>query len=200
MIKAILFDFGGVLAEEGFYNGLIEIGRVNQLEPQAFFKTVEKLIGDSGYLTGDASESTFWDSVRKKTGITMGDLELKTEILKRFVLRPTLFEYVDRFRNQGFIVAMLSDQTNWLDELNEDRNFFRHFDKVFNSYHIHKSKRDATAFRDICSDLNVRPDELLFIDDNVGHIERATTEGLNVLHFTTVKDFEGRIEEFIKIH
>ena len=33
-IKAVLFDFGGVLAEEGFRNGLLELGRRQGLNPQ----------------------------------------------------------------------------------------------------------------------------------------------------------------------
>jgi glutamate-1-semialdehyde aminotransferase len=31
MIKAVMFDFGGVLAEEGFKEGLMAIGRKNKL-------------------------------------------------------------------------------------------------------------------------------------------------------------------------
>ncbi len=34
VIKAVLFDFGGVLAEEGFREGLKSIGRKNGLDPE----------------------------------------------------------------------------------------------------------------------------------------------------------------------
>jgi putative hydrolase of the HAD superfamily len=37
MIKAVLFDFGGVLAEEGFREGLKAIGVKNGLDPDDFF-------------------------------------------------------------------------------------------------------------------------------------------------------------------
>jgi hypothetical protein len=36
MIKAVVFDFGGVVAEEGFREGLKAIGRKNGLDPRVF--------------------------------------------------------------------------------------------------------------------------------------------------------------------
>lgn len=198
-IKAILFDFGGVIAEEGFYEGLLAIGEMNALNPEAFFKTVEALIGETGYLTGASDEAAFWNAVRNETCITMSDTELRQEILKRFKLRPKIIKYADLLRSKGLTVAMLSDQTNWLDEIDRETALFQHFDKVFNSYHIHKSKRDATVFRDVCSDLNVMPGEMLFIDDNAKHIERAKTQGLQVIHFVGLADFKKRMRRFAGI-
>jgi putative hydrolase of the HAD superfamily len=196
-IKAVLFDFGGVVAEEGFYEGLMAIGSMNGLNPEAFFKTAEALIIETGYLTGTSDEATFWNAVRDETRIAMSDAALREEILRRFKLRPKIISYVDVLRSKGFIVSMLSDQTNWLDEIDQKTNLFQHFDRIFNSFHIHKSKRDATVFRDVCSDLNVRHDEALFIDDNAKHIQRAEGEGLRVIHFTGMSDFKKRVKEFV---
>lgn len=197
-IKIIVFDFGGVIAEEGFYEGLLAIGKMSHVEPEPFFNVVERIIYETGYLTGQATEAEFWYAVREQTGISMMDAELRNEILKRFIIRPEMVASVDHLRTQGYVVAMLSDQTNWLDEIDQKTGLFQHFDRVFNSYHIHKSKRDATVFRDICSDLNVRPSETLFVDDNASHIQRAIGEGLQVIHFVGLKDFEKRLKEFDK--
>lgn len=38
MIKAIIFDFGGVLAKEGFREGLKSIAEKNGLDPSQVFK------------------------------------------------------------------------------------------------------------------------------------------------------------------
>jgi hypothetical protein len=50
MIKAVLFDFGGVLAEEGFTR-IAGHRRKNGLDPEAFFKTVDSLIYEEGILS-----------------------------------------------------------------------------------------------------------------------------------------------------
>jgi putative hydrolase of the HAD superfamily len=196
-LRAVLFDFGGVIAEEGFWQGIRTIGKVQGLDPDAFFERVDGLIYETGYLIGNADEASFWNEVRKITGITNTDAELRNEILKRFVLRPDMITSVDLLRSKGFRVAMLSDQTNWLEEIDMDSGLFRHFDRVFNSYRLHKSKRDASVFSDVCTDLDVETQETLFIDDNIDHIKRAQRQGLQVIHFTGMDEYKKQLRNLI---
>jgi putative hydrolase of the HAD superfamily len=196
MLKAVLFDFGGVIAEEGFWEGIRTIGKEHGLEPDAFFQMIDGLIYETGYLTGKADEAEFWNEARKNTDIKSTDAELRTEILKRFVLRLDMIASVDLLRSTGLIIAMLSDQTNWLEEIDKDTGLFRHFDRVFNSYRTHKSKRDASVFRNVCTELGVKTKETLFIDDNIDHIKRAREQGLHTIHFIGMAEYKQQIEEF----
>jgi putative hydrolase of the HAD superfamily len=196
-LKVVLFDFGGVIAEEGFREGLMAIGKKNNLDPERFFADIDGLIYETGYLIGRADEASFWNAVRKKTGITGSDGELREEILTRFAFRPAMLAYADRLKATRLKVGMLSDQTNWLEEIDRKTPLFRHFDIVFNSFRLHKSKRDPSLFQDVCEILGVRPDEVLFVDDNINHIKRAADEGLITLHFSTAEEFEKQIREFI---
>jgi putative hydrolase of the HAD superfamily len=196
-LKAVLFDFGGVVAEEGFWEGIQTIGKEHGLDPDAFFRTVDALIYETGYLIGKADETYFWSEVRKHTGIGCTDSELRSEILKRFVLRPDMIASVDLLRSQGLIIAMLSDQTNWLEEIDRAAALFRHFDRVFNSYRIHKSKRDASVFRDVCTELGVQTGATLFIDDNIDHIGRARAQGLRTIHFVGMEEYKLQIRKLI---
>jgi len=199
MIAAVLFDFGGVMAEEGFREGLFAIGRKNSLEPERFFGIVDDIIYESGYLIGRTGETNFWDRVRKGTGISGSDSELRKEILVRFLLRADMITSVDLLRSRGINVSLLSDQTNWLEEIDHRTALFGHFDRIFNSYRIHKSKRDASIFRDVCGVLGVKPGEALFVDDNIEHIHRARGQGLQTIHFKSIDDYKeqiGRIDIF----
>ncbi len=182
-IKVVLFDFGGVIAEEGFFEGLKAIGRAHGLDPEQFFHDAAGLIYRTGYVLGTAEEKGYWAALRSETGITGTDDELRQELLKRFTLRPWMVELVRKIRSTLPNVSILSDQTNWLDELNERDDFFKEFDQVFNSYHLGKGKMDATIFTDIASRLGVDPGEIVFIDDNEGHIERARSSGLRAIHY-----------------
>jgi putative hydrolase of the HAD superfamily len=196
-VTTILIDFGGVLAEEGFREGLREIAAKNGIDPDRFFPAADRIIAETGYLTGSAEEGAFWAAVRRETGITGTDRALREEILKRFVLRPSMLAWVDHVRNTSLCVAILSDQTNWLDEIDAATELYSHFDVVFNSYHIHKSKRDSTLFRDICLSLGEAPGSVLFIDDNRQHIERASGMGLQTCLFTGQDDFLRRIARYL---
>jgi putative hydrolase of the HAD superfamily len=197
MIKTALVDFGGVIAEEGFLAGLYSIAKQSSIDPEKFFLTVDALIYDTGYLTGAAGEAQFWNAVRERTGISGDDAMLREEIISRFAIRPRMLTLIDGLRKRGVVVAMLSDQTNWLEEIDQRTTLFARFDRIFNSFRIHKSKRDASVFLDVCGELGARPDETLFIDDNVQHINRAKAQGLSVIHFVDVPDFERRLKSFI---
>ncbi len=193
IIRVVLFDFGGVIAEEGFYRGLLAIAAENGLQPEVFFKTAEDMIHWTGYVTGRSTEAAYWAAVREKTGISGSDTYLREQILSRFVIRPEMLSLVDRLRDSRRNVSILSDQTDWLDELDRRSPFSSHFDRVYNSYYLHKSKRNAELFTDICAALDVEPAETLFVDDNEHNVARAAGRGLLTIHFTSVTEFMKRL-------
>lgn len=198
-IKAILMDFGGVLAEEGFREGLMAIGQKAGLTPEAFFETAAAAAYDSGYVLGQASEKDFWNMVRAKTGVNGADKELRREILDRFTIRKWMLEVAGDLRRRSYLVCILSDQTQWLDELNDKYDFFQSFDIVFNSYHLGKGKNDPSLFTDVASQLGVAGEEILFVDDNEGNIRRAAMKGWNTILFRDRESFLEELQKFVML-
>jgi putative hydrolase of the HAD superfamily len=194
-IDAVLFDFGGVLAEEGFRDGLLAIARLNKLDEESFVRIANNVIHECGYVLGKAPESVYWEILRNTTGIQGDDQFLRTEILSRFILREWMFDIARKLRNAHIRVGILSDQTDWLDELNARYNFFRWFDYVFNSYHMGKDKKDPSHFEDVVHILGTEAHKVLFIDDNPGNCERASQKGLKVIRYV---DRDKFIEEIGK--
>lgn len=181
-ISLVLFDFGGVLAEEGFLGGLEEIAASHGLEPEAFIRAAIELVY-AGYVQGRVSEAQYWQTLRQATGLRAEDAELRDAILERFTLRPWMFAVVDRLVRQGLNVAILSDQTNWLDELNQRHGFYNRFHRVFNSFHTGLSKRSAECFHHALDQMNALPLETLFIDDARRNVALARELGLKTIHF-----------------
>ena len=182
-IRAVLFDFGGVLVEEGFREGLYDLARQQGLDPQTVHRAAYDAIYESGYILGQGTAEDFWQILRGKTGIT-GDLHaLFLAIASRFALRPRMLAMVRTLRQQGYITAILSDQTDWLDHLDAELHLFQDFDKVYNSYHLGKGKRDPSVFDDVVADLGLTPQHVVFVDDDPGNVERARSRGLKALLF-----------------
>ncbi|MFA6465950.1 MAG: HAD family phosphatase, partial [Desulfurivibrionaceae bacterium] len=188
-ITTILFDYGGVLAEEGFTQGLAVIAEENRLDPAPFFHMAVETIYDCGYVTGKSTEQAYWQLLRDQTGITEEDQALTETILSRFTLRPRMIYAVSALRKQGLNPVILSDQTDWLDRLNQRQPFFQEFSRVFNSYYLGKTKREPSLFTDVLATLKVAPEHALFVDDNPGHIERATGLGLHTHLFQNEEMF-----------
>ncbi len=194
-IKAALFDFGGVIAEEGFQQGLYAIAKKFCLDRKRFFQLANEAVYNSGYVTGKGSEKEYWDEVRQHSGIMASDDELRREILSRFIPRDWMLETVKSLKQQGLITAILSDQSDWLDLLDSQYHFFQDFDAVFNSFHLGKTKRDPAIFVETLQSLKVTAGETLFVDDNIGHIDRAIAAGLQAHHFAGRDGYMKKLKE-----
>jgi putative hydrolase of the HAD superfamily len=182
-IDVVLFDFGGVIAEEGWKEGLKVVAKANGLDESKFLEDAIDTIYATGYLLGKATEDRFWSSLREKTGIKENDALLREEIFSRFLLREWMIDLVKTLRAQKITVGILSDQTDMLDKLNQRYHFFKWFDHVFNSYHLGKGKRDSSLFDDVARTLRCSPDRILFIDDDPGHVDRAREKGWNAIWY-----------------
>ncbi len=198
MVKAVIFDYGGVLAEEGFREGLKAIAERNRLDPEEFFRIATDLIYETGYVTGEGGETGYLDRLREETGIREGNGIVRDEILRRFVLRPDVIRYVEELKAEGFITAILSDQTDWLEELNDKDPFFHHFDYVFNSFRMGKGKRNPSVFGDVCLKIGLEAGETVFVDDNRDNVKRAAAAGLNAVLYTDLGEVKIEIERYLK--
>ncbi|WP_028574195.1 HAD family hydrolase [Desulfonatronovibrio hydrogenovorans] len=200
IIKWAVFDYGGVLAEEGFVAGLHAMAEQASLSRDQVFETAREIILSSGYLVGKASEDDFWKEFKWQTRIKGNNIQLKNMILSGFVLRPWMLELVVRLRNQKVKTAILSDQVNWLDELNERDNFFGHFDHVFNSFHLGLSKNDPVIFEKLTKWIKARPEDIVFIDDHLPHVLRARSRGIHAIHYTDKESFFQEFSSFYQDH
>ncbi len=126
----------------------------------------------------------------------MSDIDMRMEILKRFTIRPWMLRVVEALANKGYFMALLSDQTNWLDELDAASHFCGRFDAVFNSYHQGKSKRDVSLFVDVARVLGVPTETCLLIDDNPDNVVRASSVGYKTILFEGRDLFYKELLEF----
>lgn len=197
-IKLALFDFGGVIADEGFKLGLLSIGEANAIDPWIFYTSVVSIIAGCGYLTGEADEKTFWQEVRKQFVLQGTNEDLRDKIFSRFTIRGWMLETVKQLRDQNIITAILSDQTDWLDRLNNKDDFFKYFDRVFNSFYLKQSKHNGgKIYEMVLSEMNVPADSSLFVDDNESNIKKAKLKGLHTIHYKDRKSFETELCQIV---
>jgi putative hydrolase of the HAD superfamily len=199
-IEAVLFDFGGVIAEEGWKQGLKGIAEANGLDETKFLQEAIDTIYATGHLLGKSSASEFWNALREKTGIRETDAVITREILSRFLIRDWMIDLVKKLKAQGITVGILSDQTDMLDKLNQRYDFFKWFDHVFNSYHLGKGKRDASLFDDVARILEKPPERILFIDDDPGHVDRARKKGWKAIRYVDRDSFLKEMMTILGCH
>ena len=181
-IKSILFDLGGVYYSEGFHDGLFAIAAKLGLDPDYFFGAAVDAVFSTGYVTGMVPEKTFWNTLAKSIGVSDDLYPLRQVILDSFKPGEGMAGLVRETRNI-VPVALLTDQTNWLYDLDLRDGLLSDFDQIVSSYEEGFSKRDPEIFRVACQRLDIFPEEGLFFDDNPGNVDRAIDFGLQAVVF-----------------
>jgi putative hydrolase of the HAD superfamily len=188
-IQAVYFDLGGVYYTEGFREGLFAIARKHRLDEEEFYQTATEVIFATGYVRGETPEADFWNQLAEAAGIN-GHLSAEREmILAAFKPFPRMPALAARIREQ-VPIGLLTDQCNWLYELDERDGLLTAFDTVVNSYEEGYTKRDMEIFRIACQRFGFLPEEMAFFDDNPDNIDRANEFGIRAFLFENAERTE----------
>jgi HAD superfamily hydrolase (TIGR01509 family) len=191
-VRAVLFDLGGVYYTEGFRTGLFAIARKHGTGEREFYETATQVIFANGYVRGEAPERVFWDELASAVGLSTDLFTERTMIMAAFKPRPSMVSLVARTREQ-VPVGLLTDQCNWLYELDERDGIFPAFDAVISSYEEGYTKRDSEIFRIACQRMDVLPEEAIFFDDNTQNVSNARDFGMRAYLFENAEQAEERL-------
>lgn len=181
-VRAVLFDLGGVYYTEGFRNGLFTIARKHGIEEQSFYETATEVIFVNGYVRGKSPERVFWDQLASVAHVDVDLFPERNLILEAFKPMPEM-EALVALTGEQVPVGLLTDQCNWLYELDERDGLFAPFNEVITSYEEGYTKRDSEMFRITCQRMDVLPQEMIFFDDNMGNVNRARDFGIRAFLF-----------------
>ena len=149
-------------------------------------------------MTGDADEKIFWQEMRQKFSLVGTNAYLSDQILSRFTVRGWVLEIIKQHRDQNVLTAILSDQTDWLDRLNSKYDFFKYFDRVFNSFHLKQSKHNGGEIYDtVLAEMKVPANSALFVDDNENNIKKAKAKLLHTIYYKDRRSFETELNRIV---
>ena len=177
-VQAVIFDFDGVIAERGFRAALRTLAARCGLDYAPLPARAMQALVDSGYLTGRGSEQAWWEQLQGELGPLGSCRQFRGDLLEASVVRPWQLALAGRLAGAGYRTAVLSDHTDWLDEIETRQPFGHAFGRVFNSYYLGASKRESASFRAVLDALGTAPERSVFIDDNPDNVARAAALGM----------------------
>ena len=193
-IKALLFDLGGVVINIDF-NHVFESWA--EYANQSVEDIKSRFAIDSHYERherGEIKASEYFASLRKSLGINISDDEFKEGWNSIYIGEiPGVVKLLSDIKKKrpiyGFTNSNATHQSVW--SLRFD-NILMLFEKVFVSSEIGKRKPEPDAFRFISDEIGVNPENILFFDDSLGHVEGARAVGMKAVHvvspYTDIKD------------
>ena len=206
MIKAIIFDMGGVLVdldlerckktfvEEVGYEGIDDI--IDACHQKGFYSELEEgLISEDDFrnriLSKARSGATAHDVDRAMWSLLTGIEGYKADLLKRLSF--------------GYDLYLLSNNNGI--SMVRCREIFREsgipmdliFRRQFLSYQMKMLKPSERIYKAVISSVGIPAEEMLFIDDSQANIDAAAAEGMKSVLYTPGTDLKTLVSDALEV-
>lgn len=181
MIKAIVFDWFGVVTPHSKLDSLDELIRLTGLPKD----TLRPFFIDQAELlkTGRIRSDEFLKNLNQTFGLTISPAELETIWANETESMPdALFlQTLKKVKSKGLKTIILSNTFPHTEEMIKKKGWYDYFDAVYLSSSTGHAKPHASFFELMSGAMNLHPQEVLFIDDQEKNTQSASKIGFNVL-------------------
>ncbi len=182
MIKAVIFDIGGVLLTTILGNMARDLAEKHSMD----FETIHRKIhgGWNDYKLGKITADQFWQSFIESTGINEtadGLKEMSLTYIKRI---PGIIDVVKKLKENYKLGVLSNNVEEWMEKIRGMIDLKGLFDVVISSHKVGMAKPHKDFFMLCLEKLgNLKPEECLFVDDRDKNIEAAKEIGFNAIKF-----------------
>jgi epoxide hydrolase-like predicted phosphatase len=199
-IKAIIFDFGGVLVRTSEPHGRQEWEAKLHLPAGKLEQVVHHSESWIAAQQGKITPEKYWTNVAKTLNIPNEDIPLlQRDYFRDDFLDLELLDLIRSLKKQKYVIGLLSnDSVHLKQKLKSHLGIYHLFDAVVISADIGVMKPDPQAYLAVAQRLGVKPEESIFIDDNPDNIKGAQTVGMKTIHYKTRIDLNKELSIILK--
>jgi len=180
-IRAVILDYGDVISHPADPAVIAEMAEMFRLTEDRFRQIYGsfRLAYDRGTL--DATQ--YWSNIALAAGTEIGPEQLaelrRMDVAMWSRLNTSVLRWGEQLRDAGMKTAVLSNMhLDMVQHVQSNCEWTRGFDCVTLSSAIGMAKPDAEIFKYCLKDLNVAPQEALFIDDRERNVAAAQALGI----------------------
>lgn len=118
------------------------------------------------------------------------------KFLDHFELDENLLKYLESIKNKYPLYIFTSGSIQNAPEIKLKLDNI--FTKIYSAEDFDLSKKDPKAYIYIAKQIDVHPDEVLFIDDSKSNIEAAKEIGMNIFLYNNFNNLREKISEYLK--
>lgn len=188
MIKAIIFDWGSVLAPCDNKIAVVRLSKNFDFDEKAFAEYFDKYEND----LCDTQEFEGFLSVASKKF----DIPVKS-IVDALNADPPDEEFeIAKKLSENYKMYILSNQLKYRTDYIKSKFDLSFFDMCFFSNEIGLKKPSKKIFNFLLKEISQKPENCLFIDDSLENIAVAKEKGFNVILFKNLKQFKEELASF----
>lgn len=187
MIKAIIFDFAGVIGADGYWIWLRKNIPDIESKREYYQKISEQVDGAT------ISNAEFVKAISDNSGIS--EDRIWKEIYPEIVINKELLNFIKDLKKK-YRIGLLSNFTSpWLREIFNKHNLHEYFDEVIISSEHKLIKPDPAIFKKILKMLGVSSNEAVFIDDRQVHVDAANKLDIKGILFSSNQQLKDEFRE-----
>lgn len=184
--EIIIFDLGGVLIELGahpippewlpddskfdladwFASDTARLFEKGLIDPQQFSEKLKKDLRIQATAQEVVEHFTQWP-----VGLFPGARELLLSIDRKF----------------GLVVLSNTNELHWPRIIDEFR-IGDYFERIYSSHHLNQAKPGKAIFQYVMDDLQVAPQQIIFLDDSLSSVEMSQQLGMRGMHVRGIEE------------
>ena len=207
-IKTIIFDFGGVITnspiegfklleeKHGYDKGIITNINMNNPDNNAWAKSER----------GEIDINTFLEEFEKEA-LSIGQKINAKEILQQLYgsLRENMINKIKLLStSKKYKLICLTNVLKGVDiftpkeRVEAVKNVMSYFDSIYESYKLNMRKPEARIYQYILKELNIEPQETVFLDDLGINLKPARKLGINTIKVANPKDAINELDQILE--
>lgn len=198
-IKAIFFDFGGVIQRTEYQFPRQKLAEKFRMEYEDIDKLVFNNPSAKQATVGEIKESEHWKTLAKRLKLSADEIKIfESEFFAGDVIDHEFVQFIRSLRPAykiGLISNAWSDMRDYLIRKKLDDAF----DTLTISAEVKIAKPDVKIYQIALDSLNVKAQESVFVDDVPANIEACEKLGMQGILFRDVHEVTGELQKMLKL-
>lgn len=186
MIKAVIFDYNGVLTYHGTFDHLIESYSQNLGKDKEALRTLVRYYWDLAKVA-KIDSLVFWEKVAEF--LDYDAQKLRREWIGWFGFRKEILPLIRHLKKRYKTALLTNEIKDWTEEAVSKYALGDYFDLILPSYEAKVAKPDQAMFQILLHRLQLSADECIYTDDLEKNLVASRTLGFVVIPFQSLESF-----------
>lgn len=196
-IRALILDFGGVISYSPKSDFVDNLSAILGPLPETFFEvySLYRPVFDNGQNNG----KEYWSKIAGHLGIPVNESKIEelilTDIKSWTVINPDMIQFISDAQTKVQNLSIISNMPeDILSYIRREYQWLDFFDDLIWSCEVGVNKPDSGIYEYCLEQIDIQPEECLFVDDSTSNVKGAKNVGMNAFLFKSFAQFKSELK------